>query len=129
MKKYFNQSTKEIFEEFGVTNEGLSSAQVKENIEKYGLNQLEEGEKESALSIFISQFKDVLVIILIIAGLISMFTGNFESSIVIFVVITMNAILGTIQHIRAESSLESLKNLSSPKTRVIRNGEKNRNLF
>ena len=124
MKKYFNQSTKEIFEEFGVTNEGLSSAQVKENIEKYGLNQLEEGEKESALSIFISQFKDVLVIILIIAGLISMFTGNFESSIVIFVVITMNAVLGTVQHIRAESSLESLKNLSSPKTRVIRNGEK-----
>lgn len=124
MKKFFNQSTKELFDEFGITEEGLSSAQVKENMEKYGLNQLEEGEKESAFSIFISQFKDVLVIILIIAGFISMFTGNFESSIVIFVVITMNAILGTVQHIRAESSLESLKNLSSPKTRVIRDGEK-----
>lgn len=124
MKKFFNQSTKELFDEFGITEEGLSSAQVKENLEKYGLNQLEEGEKESAFSIFISQFKDVLVIILIIAGFISMFTGNFESSIVIFVVITMNAILGTVQHIRAESSLESLKNLSSPKTRVIRDGEK-----
>ncbi len=124
MKKFFNQSTKELFAEFGITEKGLSSIQVKENIEKYGLNQLEEGEKESAFSIFISQFKDVLVIILIIAGFISMFTGNFESSIVIFVVITMNAILGTVQHIRAESSLESLKNLSSPKTRVIRDGEK-----
>ena len=124
MKKFFNQTMKELFDEFGITEEGLTSEQVKENTEKYGLNQLEEREKESAWSIFISQFKDVLVLILIAAGFISMFTGNFESSIVIFVVITMNAILGTVQHMRAESSLESLKNLSSPKTRVIRNGEK-----
>lgn len=124
MKKYFNQSYEEVLQHFQVTKKGLNSIQIEENLKKFGPNQLEEVEKESTFSIFISQFKDVLVIILIIAGLISMFTGNFESSIVIFVVIIMNAILGTFQHIRAESSLESLKNLSSPKTHVIRNGEK-----
>lgn len=122
MKKYFLEKKENIFKEFGVSENGISLAQVKENQEKYGKNELEEKEKESAIKIFLSQFKDFLVIVLIAAGFISMATGNIESSVVIFVVITMNAILGTVQHLKAESSLESLKNLSSPKAKVIRDG-------
>jgi len=74
--------------------------------------------------VFLSQFADLLVIILIIAAIISMFSGNIESTIVIFAVIILNAILGTVQHINAEKSLDSLKSLSSPNAKVIRDGQK-----
>lgn len=124
MKKYFLKSTEEIFKEFSVNECGLSDSQVESSKKTYGVNELQEYEKEKAWVIFLSQFKDFLVIILIIAGIVSMMTGNIESTIVIFAVIIMNAILGTVQHIKAESSLESLKNLSSPKAKVMRNGKK-----
>ncbi len=124
MKKHFLKSPEEIFSELSVTTKGLSSSQVEEMREKFGTNQLEEGEKVGAFTIFLSQFKDVLVFILIIAGLISIFAGHLESSIVIFVVIILNSILGTIQHLKAEASLESLKKMSSPKAHVIREGNK-----
>lgn len=123
MTKYFLKSKENLLEEFSTTLEGLTENQVKKNKETYGVNELEKTEQKNSLTIFLSQFKDFLVIVLIIAGFISMFTGNIESSIVIFFVITMNAILGTVQHLKAEASLESLKNLSSPKAKVIRNNE------
>ena len=71
---------------------------------------------------FFSQFCDLLIVILLIAALISMFSGNIESTIVIFLVLIMNAVLGTIQHVKAQRSLESLKQLSSPSAKVIRDG-------
>lgn len=123
MTKHFLKTKDNILSEFNSTLDGLSQTEIKESKNKYGINELEKGESKSFLAIFLSQFKDFLVIVLIIAGFISIFTGNIESSIVIFVVITMNAILGTVQHLKAEASLESLKNLSSPKAKVIRNKE------
>lgn len=80
--------------------------------------------RKSMWSIFFDQFKDFLVIILIIAAIISAVTGNMESTIVIIAVITMNAILGTVQYIKAEQSLDSLKALSAPNAKVIRDGKK-----
>ncbi|WP_291259347.1 cation-translocating P-type ATPase [Fusobacterium sp.] len=124
MKNYFSKSKDEIFKEFQVTEDGLTTAEAQERIKKYGKNQLNEDEKVSNLVVFLSQFKDFLVIILIIASIISAVSGNIESTIVILVVIIINAILGTIQHIKAEESIKSLKNLSSPKTKVLRDGEK-----
>jgi P-type Ca2+ transporter type 2C len=100
----------------------LTSEQAKQNQEKYGMNELEEGEKKSTFQIFLEQFKDFLVIILIIAAVVSAFLGEFESAIVIFVVITMNAILGTAQTVKAEQSLASLKQLSAPEAKVMRDG-------
>ena len=100
----------------------LTSEQVKKNQEKYGFNELVEGKKKSTLQIFLEQFKDFLVIILIIAAIVSGFLGDAESAIVIFVVITMNAILGTVQTLKAEQSLNSLKQLSAPEAKVIRDG-------
>ena len=81
------------------------------------------GEKKPTWLIFLEQFKDFLVIILIIAALISAFTGDLESFIVIIAVITMNAILGTVQTVKAEKSLSNLKKLSSPTAKVLRDGQ------
>ena len=125
MKKFFTQNTEDILKDFNVNKEtGLSSTQVKENYEKYGFNELIEKKKKNVFIIFLEEFKDLLVAILIAAGIISIFTGNTESTIVIFAVIIMNAILGTVQNLKAEQSLKSLKALSSPNAKVIRNGIK-----
>ena len=100
----------------------LTSEQAKKNQEKYGFNELTEGKKKSVLRIFLEQFKDFLVIILIVSAVISGILGDAESAIVIFVVITMNAVLGTIQTVKAEQSLDSLKQLSAPEAKVVRDG-------
>ena len=100
----------------------LTSEQARQNQEKYGFNELVEGKKKSKLQIFLEQYKDFLVIILIIAAIVSGFLGNFESAIVILVVITMNAILGTVQTLKAEQSLDALKQMSAPEAKVIRDG-------
>lgn len=124
MKNWYQMSKQEVLDTLGVTSDGLSSDKALELLEKNGKNVLDEGKKKSVLQVFLSQFVDFLVIILIIAAIISMFSGNIESTIVIFAVIILNAILGTVQHIKAEKSLESLKSLSSPSAKVIRDGQK-----
>ena len=107
-----------------VTTDGHSREKADELLLKHGENALAEGKKKTALQVFLSQFADLLVIILIAAAIISIFSGNLESTIVIFAVIILNAILGTVQHVKAEKSLESLKSLSSPSAKVIRDGQK-----
>lgn len=124
MSKYFNQPTSKVLNDFNVTLEGLSTSQAEKQLETYGPNALSEGKKKSGIVVFLEQFKDLLVIILIAAAIISMLSGNVESTIVIFAVIILNAILGTVQHFKAEKSLSSLKALSAPSAKVIRNGNK-----
>ncbi len=103
---------------------GLTSTKAKEILERDGENLLQETKRKSTLAVFLEQFADLLVIILIIAAIISMVSGNTESTIVIFAVITLNAILGTVQYVKAEKSLEALKALSSPHVKVLRDGVK-----
>ncbi|WP_196048839.1 cation-translocating P-type ATPase [Clostridium saudiense] len=124
MSKYFSIETEEVLEKFNVSKDGLNEKQVDENISKYGLNELNQKKKKNVLQVFISQFKDLLIFILIAAGIISMLSNNVESTIVIFAVIILNAVLGTVQHFKAEQSLDSLKALSAPSAKVIRNGSK-----
>lgn len=124
MKEWYLSSGNEVMEKMEVTQGGLSSRQVEERREQFGENALRESGKKRALQVFLEQFKDLLVIILIIAAGISMVTDNVESTVVIFAVIILNAILGTVQHQKAEKSLESLKSLSSPSAKVIRSGRK-----
>lgn len=100
----------------------LTSEQARKNQQKYGYNELLEGKKKSIPRLFFEQFKDFLVIILIFAAIISGFLGDAESAIVIFVVITINAVLGTVQTVKAEQSLSGLKQLSAPEAKVIRDG-------
>ncbi|MEG0132735.1 MAG: cation-translocating P-type ATPase [Clostridium sp.] len=124
MDKFFSKSSTEVLKNFNVSKEGLNDTQTKENLSKYGYNQLSEKKKKGVIEVFISQFKDLLVCILIAAAVISMMTGNVESTLVIFSVIILNALLGTIQHFKAEQSLASLKALSSPSAKIFRNGVK-----
>lgn len=120
---YYNKEIGDVLKEFSTGSSGLTEEAVAKSRETYGENKLYEKKKKSVLRIFAEQFKDLLVIILIIAALISMSTGNIESTVVIIAVLILNAILGTVQYVKAEKSLESLKNLSSPTAKVIRNGQ------
>ncbi|EUB12385.1 putative calcium-translocating P-type ATPase, PMCA-type [Shuttleworthella sp. MSX8B] len=106
------------------SSKGLSKEEAAKRLSEYGPNALAEAEKKSALRIFLEQFADLMVLILIVAALVSAFTGDVESMLVIVSVLVLNAVLGTIQHVKAEKSLESLKSLSSPKAKVIRGGVK-----
>ena len=124
MKKYYLETKAKVLEELKTGSGGLSSQQAKDNLTKYGKNALIEGKKKTTLQVFLEQFKDLMVIILIIAAVISAFTGELESTLVIIAVLILNAILGTVQHIKAEKSLESLKSLSSPSAKVLRDGKK-----
>lgn len=123
MKAFYNKTTAEVRKEINGTLKPLSNEQVRKNQEKYGLNELVEAKAKSIPIIFLEQFKDFLVIILIFAALISGFLGDLESALVILIVITINAVLGTVQTVKAEQSLNSLKELSSPNAKVLRDGK------
>ena len=122
MKNYYQLSAEETMKELNGSTDPLTDEQVREHKEKYGPNELVEGKKKTVLQIFLEQYKDFLVIILIIAAIVSGFMGDAESAAVILIVITMNAILGTVQTVKAEQSLASLKKLSGPEAKVLRGG-------
>ncbi len=122
--QWYQKTTEQTLKELEVTTNGLAAEQAEQLLEKHGKNELAEGKKKSVFMVFLSQFADLLVLILIAAAIISMISGNIESTIVIFAVIIMNALLGTFQHVKAEKSLDSLKSLSSPSAKVIRGGQK-----
>lgn len=113
----------ELAEKYGDA-EGLSGKRAEELLAEHGENALREQGKQSVISVFLGQFADLLVVILIGAAVISAASGNVESTVVIVVVIFLNALLGTIQYVKAEKSLDALKELSAPKARVLRDGKK-----
>ena len=119
---FYNKDMENIYEQFGSKATGLDEKQVELNRKSFGANVLREKKKKSVAAVFFSQFKDLLVIILIIAAGISFATGSTESSVVIILVLILNAVLGTVQTIKADKSLESLKKLSAPMARVLRGG-------
>lgn len=123
MKAYYNETMEQVRQEVNGSMEPLTKTQVEENQKKYGMNELVEGKKKRIPVIFLEQFKDFLVIILIIAAVVSGFLDDVESMAVILVVITINAILGTVQTVKAEHSLNSLKELSAPVAKVLRDGQ------
>ena len=125
MKAYYRESKEELIKELGANEkQGLTNKVAQEKLAQVGPNALIEGKKKSILEVFLEQFRDLMVIILIVAAVISAFTGNLESTAVIIVVLILNAILGTVQHVKAEKSLEALKSLSAPAAKVLRDGKK-----
>ena len=124
MEKLYAKDSETILKEFQTTEKGLSDKEVEKRMESFGNNALKEKKRKGILKVFFNQFKDLLVGILIVAGIISIITDNVESTLVIFVVILLNAILGTVQYFKAEQSLEALKSLTAVKCRVMRNGVK-----
>lgn len=119
--EYFNLSVEETVVRLQTSTNGLTEEEVQNRKERYGRNRLESEKKKSVLQIFLEQFKDLLILILIVAGVISAFSGQMESTAVIFAVIILNAILGTVQYLKAEKTLEGLKQLSAPIAKVLRN--------
>lgn len=120
---YFNQEPKLVLEILKTSIQGLSSEEVQGRIEANGYNELKEGKKKSTFQLFLEQFKDFLIIILIIAASVSFAFGEKKSAVTICVVLILNAILGVVQQKKAESSLNSLKKLSAPSAKVIRDGQ------
>ena len=122
-KTIWQKSREELLQELDSTPEGLTGAEAARRLEQYGPNELQEGGRKSVLRIFLEQFADFLVIILILAAVVSALLGDVESTIVILAVITMNAILGTVQTKKAAASLDSLKQMAAPTAKVIRDGK------
>src|SRR5690554_2190052 len=129
MDHYYNQTTTEVLKKFDVDHStGLSQSEVDRRVEKYGLNKLESLKQKSLLSIFIEQFKSSMVVILFIAAVVSGVIGVMENeglveTFVILAILLLNAIIGTIEERRAQSSLEALNKMSSPISKVLRNGQ------
>lgn len=121
MKEVYQQSMQELCAAYGEMT-GHTEETAAKQLETYGENVLEECGKKSTFQVFLEQFADLLVIILVAAAVISMISGNVESTIVIFAVIILNAVLGTVQYVKAEKSLDSLKELSAPRAKVLRDG-------
>ncbi len=128
-KNWYNKTKEEIFKEFNISeDEGLSNEQVSSNREKYGYNELKAQKKKSLFMKFLEQFKDFMIIVLIIAAVVSGVVGYIEEgkitdSIIILVVVIVNAIIGVAQEAKAEKSLEALQKLSSHSAKVIRDGK------
>ena len=123
-KQFYQKETAQVMEELQTSMQGLDAQEAQRRLERDGRNELEESKPPHPLMIFLSQFQDLLVIILIAAAIISMVSGEVESTVVILAVITMNSILGTVQTIKAQKSLDALRQLSTPSARVIRDGRK-----
>lgn len=119
---YFRKTAEEALRAQHTSAQGLSAQEAAQRLQTYGRNQLSEGKKKSIVQIFAQQFQDLMVCILMIAAIISACSGNVESTIVIFAVLILNAILGTVQYVKAEKSLESLKAMASPTAKVLRDG-------
>ncbi|MEG0592672.1 MAG: cation-translocating P-type ATPase [Coprobacillus sp.] len=120
---FYQKEIEEVLKECQSSKDGLSHQDVTKRHEEFGFNVLDEKKEDGPLVIFLKQFQDLLVIILIIAAIISGVSGQLESTLVIVAVIIVNAILGTVQTLKAQKSLESLKKLSIPKVKVIRDNQ------
>ncbi|MFC5604566.1 cation-translocating P-type ATPase [Sporosarcina koreensis] len=123
MSVYYQQTADEVMKLLDVTKEGLNDDDVETRQALHGYNELADGKRTSIFAVFFSQFTDLLVIILLIAAFVSFLLGEVESTVVILLVVILNAILGTVQHAKAEQSLENLKALSSPIAKVMRNNQ------
>lgn len=123
-KKYYLMDSEQVLKDLAVDQDGLSQDEAGLRLEKHGKNELKEKESDPTWKIFLESFKDPMVIILIIAAVIQIVTGSLMESLIIFLVLILNAILGTVQTKKAESSINSLKQMSVPSAKVVRNGEK-----
>ena len=119
----YKKTAEEALSELKTRESGLTAAEAEASRNEHGPNVIPQGRRKTVPEVFISQFADLLVLILIASAAISFATGNADSAIVILCVITLNAVLGTYQHFKAERSLESLKKLSAPSARVRRDGK------
>jgi Ca2+-transporting ATPase len=120
---YYNKKIEDVFTELDTSKKGLDSAEAARRLKKYGPNQLEKKKGITALTMFIDQFKSLLVIILILAAIVAALLGERNDAMIILFVVIANAIIGFTQEFRAEKSLEALMKMVSPMAKVMRNGK------
>jgi Ca2+-transporting ATPase len=122
-KQAYNLSIQEVFEKHNTGKDGLSKDEAKKRLEKFGPNELETKEQKSKIKMFLEQFKDVLVIILLVAALMSLFIQNYSDAAIMLIIVMVNAVIGFFQEFKAEQILNKLKDLVQSPAKVIRNGE------
>jgi P-type Ca2+ transporter type 2C len=124
IKNYYQKSVTETESELNTSlSKGLNESEVKIRLEKVGLNQLEEGKKRTVWNMLIDQFKDVLIIILLVSAVVSILLGEVTDAIVIAIIVILNAVMSVLQEFKAEKSLDALKKMTVPETLVIRDGQ------
>ena len=123
MKETYQMHQDELLKQMNADRGGLTSQEAEKRLREYGENALQEQARKKGYQVFLEQFADFLVIILLVAAVISLISGNVESTVVIFAVVILNAVLGTVQYLKAEKSLAALKELSSPHAKVLRDGK------
>ncbi|MBC5630104.1 cation-translocating P-type ATPase [Clostridium sp. NSJ-6] len=121
---YYRKEYYDVVKELESNAEGITSSEAKNRLERDGYNELKEGSKVPLWKMFLESFKDPLVIVLLIAAIVQMFLGEVVESLIIFLVVILNSVLGVTQTRKAESSLDSLKKLSAPSAKVLRDGKK-----
>lgn len=121
---FYKKEISETLSELKTTAEGISVERAEERLKEHGYNELRERDKASVWELFLEAFKDPLVIILLLAAVVQIFMGEFAESVIIFIVLVLNAVLGVVQTKKAEGSLAALRELSAPNAKVIRGGEK-----
>lgn len=119
---YYNQTGEEVLVKLDSSLDGLDSAQIKERQAKYGPNVLESKKHSTLLQKFIAQFKDLMIIILMVAALVAMFAGEVSDALIIFLVVLLNAVFGVFQEAKAENAIDALQEMTTPYSRVRRNG-------
>ncbi|AMV62660.1 Calcium-transporting ATPase [Pediococcus damnosus] len=122
-RNYYNQQVADVLKTLNSSQDGLSESQVQESLEKHGKNQLEAKKNTNLLQKFIAQFKNLMIIVLLAAALVSVFVGEGVDAIIILLVVVLNAIFGVFQEARAEQAIDALKELSAPQAHVKRNGK------
>ena len=122
MTDYYNRNVSDVIKALGSSENGLTQVEAEKRLKEFGYNELDEGEKVSALEIFFSQFKNALIILLILAGALSLFLGEMIESTAIFSIVLLNTLLGFFQEYNAEKSIEALKKVSAPTATVLRDG-------
>ena len=121
--KNYNQSVKEILQQFNSTNEGLSASESQKRLKEVGLNELQEKKKIPAWMLFLNQFKDFMIIILIAAAVLSGIVGDATDTIIILVIVLLNAIVGFVQEYKAEKAMDALKKMAVTQSQVLRDGQ------
>ena len=123
MSKFYDKEVDEVLQELQTSAKGLTSQEAAERIKKYGYNELEEKKGKSLFQMFIDEFKDFMIVVLLIAALISLFVGETTDAVIIIAIVVLNALLGVIQENRANQALQALKKLSTPHAKVLRDGK------
>jgi P-type Ca2+ transporter type 2C len=116
-------TAEQAFESTGSAPAGLTSSDAAERLKKTGPNELREAKKKSAISILVSQFKDVMIMILLAAAIVSGIVGDLKDTIVILIIVVLNAVVGFVQEYRAEKAMQALKQMAAMQAKVLRDGK------